>query len=137
MLPALLADVLRAALAQRLVRRVCERCRARARLSGDEGWIAAGLSVSEEWRGSGCHACHGGYRGRVAIAELLVVTPDLAALIARGATADQIRDAARMGSLAADGADAVRGGLTTVEEVRSAVTLAASSPASDPEVVGA
>jgi general secretion pathway protein E len=94
----LVAATVEGVLAQRLVRRVCDDCRA-----------------------DGCSACRGtGFRGRLGIFELLSFTDELREAIARNATRAQIRDlavAAGMGSLRADGGDKVRRGLTTVEEV--------------------
>jgi len=110
-------------LAQRLVRRVCPRCSVSRDLSPADGYLAPGLVVTRERAGAGCPACHGGYRGRVAIAELLVVTPQIAELVGRGASARQIREAARMRSLVQDGADKIAQGLTTVAEVRRVTTL--------------
>jgi len=123
----LLRDVLRAVLAQRLVRRVCPRCAVTRDLSPAEGYLAPGVVATRERRGAGCPACHGGYRGRVAIAELLAVTPQIAELIGAGAGARQIRESARMRSLAQDGADKIAAGLTTVAEVRRATTLDAGA----------
>ncbi len=119
----LLRDTLRGVLAQRLVRRVCERCGVEVELSDEEGTIVPGLSVRRERRGTGCPACHGGYRGRMAIAELLTVTPEIAELVGERAPAREIRRRSGMRSMAEDGARKVMLGLTTVEEVRRAVAI--------------
>jgi type II secretory ATPase GspE/PulE/Tfp pilus assembly ATPase PilB-like protein len=119
----LLREVLRAVLAQRLVRRVCRRCSTVVELSGADGYLAPGVVVAREHRGAGCPACHGGYRGRVAIAELLVLTPQIAELVGGGGGVRQIREAARMRSLVHDGADKIARGLTTVAEVRRVTAL--------------
>jgi len=72
-------------------------------------------------RGGGCSECRGtGYRGRVGIFELLVVTRDLREAIARGARSSELRELALrdgMMSLRSDGLAKVVAGLTTIEEV--------------------
>lgn len=134
--PYLVAEVLRGVIAQRLARRVCERCGTFVELSGDESVLAPGLVVRRERRGVGCAACHAGYRGRLAVAEVLVVTPPVGELIAAHAPAQRLRDASRMRALLEDGQDKVVAGLTTVHEVRRLATVAleADEPVRTPEV---
>jgi len=108
--PYLITSTVRAFMAQRLVRVVCERCR--------EWHEADGRRFS---RGRGCHECNGtGYRGRVAISEVLRLSPEIQELVLRHASAREIRDAAVAGgmkTLALDGWDKVAQGVTTAEEV--------------------
>lgn len=135
--PYLLADVLRAVIAQRLVRRTCERCGQWIDLPPEDGRIAPGLVAAREKRGMGCSACHGGYRGRIAIAEMLVITPQLADLITRGATAVQLRSASGMRSMAEDGYAKILRGITTAQEVRRVVNVSTvDSPESQTEEGG-
>jgi len=100
----LIASTVTGILAQRLVRKVCSACR------GD----AAGP----------CAACGGtGYKGRTTIGELLLVTPEMRSLIERQAGYDELRRQALadgMIALAADGAEKVRRGITTAEEIARA-----------------
>ena len=108
--PYLIASTVRAFMAQRLVRVVCDNCRE---------WVDfKGKRCS---RGKGCTQCNGtGYRGRVAISEILQVLPDIQDLILRRASARDIRQKAvalGMQTLAADGWDKIIQGITTVEEV--------------------
>ncbi len=108
--PYLIASTVRAFMAQRLVRVVCDNCRE---------WVDfKGKRCS---RGKGCTQCNGtGYRGRVAISEILQVLPDIQDLILRRASARDIRQKAvalGMQTLAADGWDKIIQGVTTVEEV--------------------
>ena len=108
--PYLIASTVRAFMAQRLVRVVCDNCR--------EWYDFKGKRCS---RGKGCTQCNGtGYRGRVAISEILQVLPDIQDLILRRASARDIRQKAvalGMQTLAADGWDKIMQGVTTVEEV--------------------
>ncbi|MEC9374459.1 MAG: GspE/PulE family protein, partial [Planctomycetota bacterium] len=111
------------ALAQRLVRRVCEHCRiedapdeATMRFWGLEPHEAGGFS-----RGRGCGAClDTGYRGRVGVYELLIMTPGLRDAIDAGATPQQLQRAAIESGLKPmwqDGLEKARLGLTSLEEL--------------------
>ncbi len=108
--PYLIASTVRAFMAQRLVRVVCEHCR--------EWFDFNGRRCS---RGRGCTQCNGtGYRGRVAISEILQLFPEIQDLILRRASARDIRQKAvsmGMQTLAGDGWEKITQGITTVEEV--------------------
>ena len=93
--------------------------------SGDLNF-AAGLGenkidISEFRKGEGCVACKGrGYQGRLAVLELMSLTPELRSLIAGGRPAMEIRKQALtqgLTTLWANGMDKVAQGKTTVEEV--------------------
>ena len=110
-------------LAQRLVRRLCEKCREPGPVAPE---IAIGLGdlVSADdvfWHPRGCDACGGsGYKGRVAVLELLVMDENLARLVLARGEAREIERAAvaaGMRSLLKDGIVKSRAGLTTLEEV--------------------
>ena len=103
-------------LAQRLVRCICEQCRAKAEVvDGPDG------RRMQTWRGPGCENCMGtGYRGRVAIFEMMELHEDLRKLIMRDADAGELTVAARqrgMQSLREDGWEKVERGVTTLDEV--------------------
>ena len=110
-------------LAQRLVRTVCDACRAPydpprdavRRLAGDDAPPAA------FFRGAGCAACRGtGYRGRTGVFELMEMDDDLREAVMRRAGRGELRDLARRGGMRTMRADAwrrVQAGITTVEEV--------------------
>jgi general secretion pathway protein E/type IV pilus assembly protein PilB len=118
---------LRAVLAQRLVRKVCPACSRPYRPTRDELRLLqldpAIAGQAEFRRGAGCEACHGtGYRGRLGVFELLVVSDALRAMIHAGAGATRLRAQARqegMRTLREDGVRKIIAGLTTVEEVVS------------------
>ncbi len=121
--PYLVASVLEAVLAQRLVRRVCAACRvpdtpSRADLDALGVTAPPGTAL---YRGKGCDDCRGtGYRGRMGIYELFPITEDARSLMLRRATARDIRQhaiAAGMLTLRMDGWRRAVEGLTTVEEV--------------------
>jgi type IV pilus assembly protein PilB len=112
-------------LSQRLARRVCPACAVSreplpevVEIVGGSGCLPAGPI----WKaGAGCAACqHSGYKGRLAIHELLEVTAPLRELISARAADHVIRNAARragMRTMMEDGITKAAQGLTTLEEV--------------------
>ena len=119
----LLASVVRAFLAQRLVRTICTQCREPA--SYDPEYLKElGFPWTPDsvlYRGKGCEHCRQtGYRGRVAIYELCVLTEHLRRLVVKKATGTEMKARAvkdGMGTLRGDGWRSVLAGQTTVEEV--------------------
>ncbi len=128
-------DALLGVLAQRLARRLCDRCRSLEPVAADDIEAlrrALGPSAREDeigqlsWRARGCGACHGtGYRGRVPIHELLVVDPTLRAAIHTRANAEQVRELALqngMTTLLQDGARKCLAGETDLDQVLAVCT---------------
>src|SRR5437867_3590111 len=123
--PFMVASSVIGILAQRLVRRVCASCGqerppAPHTLERFEGSVR--LPGNATWKaGAGCAECgQSGYRGRLAVHELLLVTDEIRELISRRAADHQVREAANragMRSLMEDGVDKAARGLTTLEEV--------------------
>ena len=108
---------------QRLVRAICPDCRESAALSPEEA-RALGLPPDppfQAFRGKGCLLCKStGFRGRTALYEVMPMTDALRALVAGNRSADDIRAAAEregMRTLARDGIEKARRGITTLEEV--------------------
>ena len=119
----LVASVLNGVLAQRLVRRVCATCRAPYEPEARD-LLAIGIADAtgvELFRGKGCEECRGtGYRGRVGIYELFVITEEARSLIlAKRPTGEIRRHAIERGmvTLRDDGWAKARAGITTVEEI--------------------
>ena len=119
--PFLMTSSLIGVLAQRLVRLLCPKCKEPYRLTAQQ---ARELGLSESaplFRGKGCPSCkQSGYKGRVGIFELLLLSDPIKDLVVAKAPAHAIRDAARqagMRSLREDGLAKAVAGLTTVEEV--------------------
>jgi type IV pilus assembly protein PilB len=139
--PYLVAGGLIAVLAQRLARRLCVHCRAQ-RTAGAAELAALGLPAREAqvFAAVGCQRCDGtGYRGRVGIFELLVVSPRIRERIVRRAPADALREVARaegMMPLAHDAWLKVHAGLTTIREVAPLLALATTDDALCPACAG-
>jgi general secretion pathway protein E len=116
----LVSSTLIGIVAQRLVRKICKECKEPIPVP-EELRHEIGADVQNIWRGAGCDACmHTGYRGRIAIFELLVVDDNISNLIGSRVSVREIRDAARkagMRTLREDGMIKVRKGITTVDEV--------------------
>jgi type IV pilus assembly protein PilB len=111
-------------LAQRLVRKICERCK--EEYHPDKSFLqAAGLSnLPEEitlFRGKGCQFCNGiGYKGRVAIHEILILTEEMRDVIYGEVTTTKLRNLAMANDfhdMYFDGLRKALAGITTVEEV--------------------
>jgi general secretion pathway protein E len=118
--PFLITSTLNGVLAQRLVRRLCPHCRTAAPNSGA---LLRALGVSDMdgpyFHGRGCDQCgNSGYRGRLAILELLRIDERVSRLILARAEAREIQNAAKsMRTMLEDGLIKARAGLTTLEEI--------------------
>jgi type IV pilus assembly protein PilB len=123
--PFLIASALIGILAQRLVRRPCPACTVSQSPSAQSIEMAGGLSrlpADGKWvAGRGCPECkQSGYKGRLAIHELLVVNEEVRELITRKAPEHAIRKAARDGgmrTLLEDGILKAAQGLTTLDAI--------------------
>lgn len=127
--PFLISSSLVGAMAQRLVRRVCRDCGQDVEPTSREKeiFIAQGFyDVKTVRKGKGCSACNDtGYRGRLAIHEILPVDRDLKDLILKRASGNVIRDYMKKQgyhSLLQDGLMKVIEGVTTMEEVLRVAT---------------
>jgi type II secretory ATPase GspE/PulE/Tfp pilus assembly ATPase PilB-like protein len=123
--PYLLASTLNLVVAQRLVRRICDRCKEPVRLGDD---VIQCLRIEPErannatfYHGRGCNACgKTGYMGRLPIFEFLVIDNETREILTAGGVESQIRAMARekgYGGLLESGVSKVMQGLTTAEEV--------------------
>ncbi|MEW6489450.1 MAG: ATPase, T2SS/T4P/T4SS family [Thermodesulfobacteriota bacterium] len=120
---AVITAALHAIVSQRLVRRLCPACTAWA---DPDPAVLAELDLGAGWAGPapagrGCEECHGsGYRGRLALTEILEMSDPLRELVRGGASERELREAARewgLRSLLEDGLAKAAGGLTTLEEI--------------------
>ena len=127
----LIADALNGVISQRLVRRVCPHCR-KPYIPSAEELTSIDLPADSSYtfyKGEGCPACFGtGYRGRIGIFEILVLTSRLRSAITRGARREELQEIldqdGGMTTLSESCRALVLNGTTTVEEARR-VTLSA------------
>lgn len=131
--PFLISSTFICAIAQRLLRRVCDNCKTTIELGRED--VAAMLNAQTVeaifefaksdritvTKANGCEKCtNTGYKGRVGIYEVLENSPTIQEMIARHATSDEIEAQARkegMVTVVEDGAKKVLAGLTTLEEL--------------------
>jgi type IV pilus assembly protein PilB len=127
--PFLVATSLAGVVSQRLVRRVCRDCQEEQEPTKREIEIFArrGMKIDKLIRGRGCPTCNmTGYRGRMAIHELLVMTEEMRRVILNKEPFSKLRELAiknRMIFLIDDGLLKVKQGLTTLEEVLKVAIL--------------
>lgn len=122
--PFLIASTLLAVLSQRLVRKVCMKCRQEVKYPPevlmDTGIDPKKLDYSL-YKGEGCPECRGtGYKGRIGIFESMLVTARIRELILKKASIEEIERAAieeGMLTLRSSALEKLRQGLTTIEEV--------------------
>ena len=119
----LIAASLNAVLAQRLVRKICPKCKKTYQVpeSMREYVKASGIRTKKFYHGAGCDHCRGsGYVGRVGIYELLVIDEKFRDMINSDSSVNNMRRVFRESgrrSLYDDGLVKVKQGLTTIEEV--------------------
>ncbi len=91
--PFLVASSLVGVIAQRLVRKICYNCR-QEHIATEEDLVALGLDVPVQvCSGKGCNVCNGtGYKGRVGIYEIMVLTAKHKELINKGCTEEELRN---------------------------------------------
>ncbi len=142
--PFLLASTLEVVVAQRLMRRLCPQCRYSEVISREDiTKIYAGAADQMDgkdtmlvYRGKGCEACGGtGYRGRVGIHEMMVMTPEIEALIIRSAPTNEINNEARRGGMKVlfeDGFEKVKRGITSIEELLRVAAAPEPLPPTEP-----
>lgn len=125
--PFLVTSSVNTIIAQRLLRRVCSKCKVPTNLSKEEiakiGFEAKDLEKMVLVKGKGCAVCnHSGYKGRVAIYEVFDFTSNLKEMVLRGESILEVRKvavAAGMKTLRMSALSRASEGITTVEEAIS------------------
>ncbi|MCK5225745.1 MAG: Flp pilus assembly complex ATPase component TadA [Planctomycetes bacterium] len=123
--PYLLASTLNMIIAQRLVRKICDKCKEPVELSEE---VLKHLHIDPAdakgkvfYHGKGCPVCGGtGYKGRLPIFEFLMFDRDIREKLVAGAGESELREAARAhgyGGLLESGVEKLMAGITTAEEV--------------------
>jgi len=128
--PFLVAASTNVILAQRLARRVCQSCKEPAPVP-PQALVSIGFSPEEAtkivpYKGKGCMVCSDtGYKGRVALYEVMVVKDNIKEAILQGASVIELRELGRkngMKTLREAGIQKIREGMTTPEEVMRVTT---------------
>ncbi len=125
--PFLVASATNLILAQRLARKICEECKEKIEISPQ---VIRDLAVDKDkdeilksdfYKGKGCSACNGtGFKGRIALYEVMPFTETLKELVLNGASSSEIKRAAiaeGMKTLRMSGLTKAAEGVTTLEEV--------------------
>ena len=117
----LIANSLTALVAQRLVRKVCPNCAGKMETTEEERKIL-GEDVHTVWRGIGCHQCnHTGYKGRIAVHEILTIDANIRRMISNHATVEEITrygvEHQGMRTIRQSTLELVKAGVTTPEEM--------------------
>ncbi|MBP1641690.1 MAG: pilB2 [Acidobacteria bacterium] len=123
--PFLVATSVHLIAAQRLVRRICSSCKEPMEVPGQAllniGFAEKEIKALKLFKGRGCDRCSStGYKGRVALYEVMDIHDDIRELILSGASAVELRSKAienGMITLRGSGLQKIRDGVTTIDEV--------------------
>ena len=126
--PFLIASTVNIAIGQRLVRKICEGCKAKKAVSAEDLKTLAGVlppklleSAKTFYYGEGCVKCdHSGYKGRVGIHEVMEIDDEVRMALMKNADASEIKRIALkngMTTMVEDGFRKALEGVTTIEEV--------------------
>ncbi len=126
--PFLVASTVSIAIGQRLVRKICEKCKEKKNLTEEEHKRitevtrdSAILENRNYFYGKGCKVCNDtGYKGRIVIAEIMVADEEIRTAILRKASASEMKQIATkngMSTMLTDGFKKAALGFTTIEEV--------------------
>ncbi len=125
----LLASSLNGVVSQKLARRICPHCmKKRPAIAYERKLVKAnlGIDITELSYGEGCSECVGGYKGRIAIHEVLVLSQEIRDAIANGMAKEELRHLVYKGdtrTLLQDGLEKVVQDKTTIEEILRLVEL--------------
>ena len=122
--PYLIADSVVGVIAQRLVRKLCPKCK-KSRIADAVDLEALGMKPGSEaviYEPGGCHVCNNtGYYGRIGVYEIMEITPELKQVITKKGSADEIKKVALaqgMKTLRMSAAKYVLSGVTSLSEMK-------------------
>ena len=123
--PFMICATVEAILAQRLVRRICTKCREETRVTAgmleDLGMDPASIKDTKFFKGTGCDSCNNtGYKGRIALFELMELNDVIREMVLGNASTDELREEARkngMIPLREFGIGVAADGITTLDEI--------------------
>ncbi len=125
----LLASALTGIVSQKLARRICPKCRSKRPTNDYEKNLlkkVLGQDIEELYTTDGCEECSSGYKGRIAIHEVLLIDQDIRDAISSNMRKDQLRHLVYQSDVTTmlqDGLEKVVQGLTTIEEVLKLIEL--------------
>ena len=120
--PYLIGDAVVGIIAQRLVRRLCPKCKV-GRQATEEEKKMLGIDITKDqiiYEPCGCEECNRGYRGRIAIYEIMPITSNIRRVLHETVTTDEIQKVAvaeGMNTLRMAGANNVLDGVTSIDEM--------------------
>lgn len=140
--PKVITSALSLAMAQRLVRKLCDNCRKEIEIEGKDRKIIDmvlssiidksyldGIQTEKMWTGVGCDKCHNtGYRGRIGIFEAIISDSNIEAIVENSPSEREVKKAAESQGLldmTQDGVIKVLLGITSIEELDRVVDLPA------------
>lgn len=127
--PYLVVSSLTGVMAQRLIKKICKDCKTMRSITPLEEALfeKRGIEISDIYEGVGCDSCrHTGYRGRMAIHELLIIDDEVKRMMLSNANMNDIKkhmNEKGMDFLIDDGLRKVKQGFTTIEEVMRVVII--------------
>ena len=125
----LLASALEGIISQKLARKLCDKCKKKRPTNSYEKEIfrkVFGMEINEIYSAVGCPECGSGYRGRIAIHEVLLITQEIRDAISNNMPKDELRNLVYntdVNTLLQDGLEKVINGYTTFEEVIKLIEL--------------
>ena len=125
----LLASSLEGIISQKLARRLCPHCRTKRKATHYEKELFQKVlhrDINEVWSAEGCEECGNGYKGRIAIHEVLLINQEIRDALSEGASKEELRKLvyqAGVNTLLQDGLEKVEQGYTTFEEILKLIEL--------------
>ena len=119
----LLASALTGIVSQKLARKLCDKCKRIRKTTTHEKQLfkaVLGKNIEEVYESVGCDECHGGYKGRIAIHEVLLINQEIRDAISTGVKKEDLRELVYNNDVIAllqDGLYKVIAGFTSFEEV--------------------
>lgn len=119
----LLASALTGIVSQKLARKLCDKCKRLRKTTTHEKQLfeaVLGKNIEEVYESVGCDECHGGYKGRIAIHEVLLINQEIRDAISTGVKKEDLRELVYSNdviTLLQDGLYKVIAGFTSFEEV--------------------
>jgi type IV pilus assembly protein PilB len=137
----LLGSALSGIISQRLVKKLCPKCRESRPTTPYEKLVfkkALGLDIESIYHPVGCNECINGYRGRIALQEVLVINQDIRDAIVNNVRKEKLRDLvykqSKVATLLEDGLEKVISGITSFDEILRVIDIDDDLGESDSEL---